>query len=104
MRTRLRTLASPSHTGVCGAHAPAHAGLSSTHAQPRPRADIDDEARAAAASEAVARLWGDAAGYDTLLPESGFAAGALAVWETPAEDLTLASWRRVAELPLGGQR
>ncbi|GBF93915.1 cyclic phosphodiesterase [Raphidocelis subcapitata] len=67
-------------------------------------ADIDDEARAAAAAEAVARLWGDAAGYGTLLPASGFDAGAFAVWETPAADRSLGSWRRVGEFRLGGPR
>lgn len=73
-----------------------------THAcTPYTHADIDADARQAAASEAVARLWGEGAGYDTLLPDSGFDAGSFSVWATPVEDMSLASWQRLAEFKLG---
>ncbi|KAI8469818.1 MAG: RNA ligase/cyclic nucleotide phosphodiesterase [Monoraphidium minutum] len=64
--------------------------------------DASDPDRRDAAAAAVARLWGEAAGYDTLLPDAGFTAASLSLWLTPAEDRSLASWRRVAEFPLGG--
>jgi hypothetical protein len=67
-----------------------------------PCADIDEEARQQAAAEAVGRLWGEGSGYGTLLPEAGFDADAFTVWETPVEDRSLASWRRVGEFRLGG--
>jgi hypothetical protein len=63
---------------------------------------VDEAERHAAAAEAVGRLWGEGSGYATLLPESGFDAGAFTVWETPVEDRSLASWRRVAEFKLCG--
>ena len=63
-------------------------------------ADLEPAARAAAAADAVRRLYGEGSGHGTLLPEAGFDVGALTVWETPVEDAALESWRRVAEFPL----
>jgi hypothetical protein len=56
----------------------------------------------AAAEEAVGRLYGDKATYDTLLPEHGFWARTLQLWYTPDDD-SCESWRLVQEFPLGGE-
>jgi hypothetical protein len=49
---------------------------------------------------AVARLYGEGSDYSTLLTDTGYTAEAITVWYTPAEDLTLSSWRQIAEFPL----
>lgn len=65
-------------------------------------ADMEDGTRTNAATAAVGRLYGERADYSTLLLDPGFTASYLSLWFTPADDLSLASWRRVAEWPLGG--
>lgn len=62
--------------------------------------DMEAATRQAVAAEEVARLWGDKAGYETLLPDPGFEATTISVWYTPTEDISLASWRKVAEFEL----
>lgn len=64
-------------------------------------ADVDDAARHSAATAALSRLYGENADYGTLLLDPGFTASHISLWYTPAEDRSLASWRRVAEWPLG---
>lgn len=65
-------------------------------------ADVDDAVRRAASDAATARLWGEGAGYDTLLVDGGFDVGSFSVWLTPTEDTSLSTWRRVAEFQLSG--
>lgn len=60
------------------------------------------EERAESAKAAVGRLYGEGSGYRTLLRDVGFTAASLAVWYTPAEDRSLGSWVRVADVPLTG--
>ena len=69
-------------------------------AHEREVATLNDAIRADQA--AVARLYGPDADYATLLPDSGFDAASLAVWYTPVEDRSLASWAQVAHVKLQG--
>lgn len=62
--------------------------------------DADEPTKAASRGAALARLYGDAAGYDTLLVDPGFDAQSISLWYTPAEDRTCASWARVADFAL----
>ena len=64
-------------------------------------APLDDRQRAEAAAEATARLYGPESDYRTLLADDGFDARTVSLWHTPPDDPSLASWRLVAELPLG---
>lgn len=68
-----------------------------------PPPDVGDDDRRASAAAAVSRLWGEGSGYDTLLPDTGFEAGSFSVWRTPVEDVSLASWQRIAEFELTGE-
>ncbi|KAF8068393.1 Wdr35 [Scenedesmus sp. PABB004] len=68
--------------------------LSLLYAEPTP------EARSAAVVAAIGRLYGEAASYDGLLVDAGYAAESLSLWFTPAADRSLASWEQVAEFPL----
>lgn len=63
-------------------------------------ADITPEQRTASQQQAVQRLYGEGSNYSTLLSDNGFTAETIALWYTPAEDKTLASWKQVAEFPL----
>lgn len=64
--------------------------------------DVGAEGRASAAAEATGRLYGPDSDYRTLLADDGFDARTVSLWRTPPGDATLATWRRVAELPLEG--
>jgi hypothetical protein len=83
--------------------APAHACLASAHAFLASACITWQEGRTAAAREATARLYGEAAGYDTLMREPGFMVTSLSLWYTPIDDYTCASWKLVEEVPLTGQ-
>jgi 2'-5' RNA ligase len=66
-------------------------------------APIDPQQRAQAAAEATARLYGPESDYRTLLADDGFDARTVSLWHTPLDDPSLASWRLVAEVALGGE-
>ncbi|KAJ9515222.1 hypothetical protein QJQ45_002365 [Haematococcus lacustris] len=64
-------------------------------------ADLSDADKAKAADSARTRLFGEGQTYDTLLVDPGFTADRLALWSTPTDDKSTASWCLVAEFPLG---
>ncbi|GAX73218.1 hypothetical protein CEUSTIGMA_g671.t1 [Chlamydomonas eustigma] len=62
--------------------------------------DIPAESRDLAAGQAHKRLYGEGSNYDTLLAETGFTVDSIAVWYTPIEDKSTASWRKIAVVPI----
>ncbi|GLI64324.1 hypothetical protein VaNZ11_007551 [Volvox africanus] len=63
-------------------------------------ADLDDTEKAKVVEYETARLYGESSGYDTLLVETGYEVGSLALWYTPTDDETTQSWCLVEEYPL----
>ncbi|GLC45448.1 hypothetical protein PLESTM_001735800 [Pleodorina starrii] len=63
-------------------------------------ADLADEEKAKVVEQETARLYGESSGYDTLLVETGYEVGSLALWYTPTEDTSTQSWCLVEEYPL----
>ncbi|GIL52048.1 hypothetical protein Vafri_8012 [Volvox africanus] len=63
-------------------------------------ADLDDAEKAKVVEYVTARLYGESSGYDTLLVETGYEVGSLALWYTPTGDETTKSWCLVEEYPL----
>ncbi|GIL83708.1 hypothetical protein Vretimale_10495 [Volvox reticuliferus] len=60
-------------------------------------ADLVDAEKAKIVEYETARLYGESSGYDTLLVETGYEVGSLALWYTPTDDHTTQSWCLVEE-------
>ena len=56
--------------------------------------------RSATAEKIVERLYGEMQSYESLLPDTGFWAESLHLWETDGSDTSLASWKEIAVFPL----
>lgn len=65
-------------------------------------AELPEEAKARAVEGEVARLYGEGAGYETLLVEQGFPVETIQVWHTDTADRDCRTWCLAAEYELRG--